>query len=146
MSMTEEKFLQAYGELLLNVWADEELKARLNAEPASVLKEHGLDPGSATVTVAAPDVANDTVPDKARVSTSLQHFSDGVAAGNVVFILPDAPTEDLASSGELSEAELDAVAGGGMCCCCCCPCCCCGGDETKVDGDQTNVDVGIKLS
>jgi hypothetical protein len=40
--------------------------------------------------------------------------------------LPNKPVT--LAEGELSDSELESVAGGGntiYCCCSCCPCCCC---------------------
>jgi hypothetical protein len=49
----------------------------------------------------------------------------GKQMGSIDFFIPEAPPED-ASSMELSDEELMAVAGGvRISCCSCTPCCCC---------------------
>mgnify|MGYP003578801354 CR=1 FL=1 len=49
-----DKFLQIYGTLLVRTWDDKALKQRFLASPSEVLKEFGLDPGSAKVNVIEP--------------------------------------------------------------------------------------------
>jgi hypothetical protein len=77
-------FETKWGELVSKAWSDAALKKRLLADPAAVLKEHGL-----------------IVP--AGITVKVVENTDKV----VHLTLPTAP-----SAAELSEQELQAVAGG----------------------------------
>lgn len=81
--MNAEQMSKLWSQIVAKAWADDKFKQRLLADPAAVLKENGLTvPAGLTV-----KVAEDT--DKVRN-----------------LILPVNP------AAELSEAELDLVAGG----------------------------------
>lgn len=41
--MDREQFRKAYGKIVAKAWADEGFKQRLLADPATVLKENGID-------------------------------------------------------------------------------------------------------
>ena len=117
--LSNQKFLSSYGALLTAVWGDESLKAKFKANPASVLKDYGLDPGSAKVNLVAPgDMGEDTTPE-----SQVKLWNEGVGAGSIIFYFPEEVPEGSANM-EISEEALEAVAGGGACCCCS-PCCCC---------------------
>jgi hypothetical protein len=121
MSVSEEKFLQIYGNLLVQTWGDAELKKRFKANPAEVLKEYGLDPGNATVELKAPwaEATEECTPE-----SQVRMWNEGLAAGKITFIYPENPPEGVSS--ELSEEQLEAVAGGwSVGSCCCTPCCSC---------------------
>ncbi len=73
-----------YGKIVAKAWSDEQFKAGLMADPKTVLKENGVD-------------VSDSVEVKVVENTD-----------NVIhFTLPPKPEE-----GELSDAELENVAGG----------------------------------
>ena len=79
------------GQVVARAWTDEAFKRRLLAEPATVLKEQGLEvPAGLEVRV---------VEDTER----LQHL-----------VLPARPAE-----GEVSEEQLSQAAGGSGCACTC---------------------------
>ncbi len=122
--VSQEKFLQIYGNLLINTWELAELKKRFKESPAAVLKEFGLDPGTAKVTVKHPMEH----PDPAQCTPESQYrlWQEGIKSGKIDFIYPEEPPEG-AMNMELSEEQLMAVAGGGYYCCCCTPCCSCSG-------------------
>jgi hypothetical protein len=117
--ITSQKFLSGYGALLTAAWGDAALKARLKSDPTSVLKEYGLDPQGASVTITAPGAMGaDTTPE-----SQVKLWNDGVSSGSIVFYFPEEVPEG-AENMEISEEALEAVAGGDACCCCS-PCCCC---------------------
>ena len=120
--VAEEKFLQIYGNLLVQTWGDAELKARFMANPAEVLREFGLDAGNATVELISPQ---DEATPECTPESQVAMWNEGLQSGKIQFVYPENPPEGI--SGELSEEQLEAVAGGGweVGSCCCTPCCCC---------------------
>ena len=82
--MNQEQPGNKWGRIVAKAWADESFKKRLFANPTAVLKEHGLevDPGIQVKIVEDTD--------------TLHHL-----------MLPPKPSE-----AELSEEELEMVAGG----------------------------------
>ena len=118
----KEKFLQIYGSLLVDTWADEDLKKRFKTQPNTVLKEYGLDPGTATVDLISPmdPPTADCTPESA-----VTLWNDGLKSGKITFVYPESIPEGQAGM-ELSSAQLEAISGGGTnACCCCSPCCSC---------------------
>ena len=126
-TMTDERFLQCYGSLLIATWGDPGLKTRFKTSPGAVLKEFGLDPEGATINLKNPQ---DPGPDCTKES-QIKMWHDGLQAGKIDFVYPEEPPEGIAGE-ELSEAELESVAGGVFACCCCTPCCCCSGRDASV--------------
>jgi hypothetical protein len=119
--VSEERFLQIYGNLLVQTWGDAQLKARFKANPAEVLKEYGLDCGEAEVVLMTPwaEATEECTPE-----SQVRMWNEGLAAGKINFVYPENPPEGV--SGELSEEQLEAVAGGwSVGSCSCTPCCCC---------------------
>jgi hypothetical protein len=112
------KFLTIYGNLLVQCWGNPALKKRFHDDPASVLKEHGLDPEGARVTIKKPDYSAAKAPPDAMVRL----WNEGKKKGNIELYFPDQPPDE-ASGLELSETELMTVAGGWATKCCCCSCC-----------------------
>jgi hypothetical protein len=84
MAGEQHDFETKWGELVSKAWGDAALKKRLLADPAAVLKEHGL-----------------IVP--AGITVKVVENTDKV----IHLTLPQPP-----SAAELSEQELQAVAGG----------------------------------
>ena len=91
--MDREEFQKAYGKVVAKAWADPDFKAKLLADPKTVLKENGLE--------FPEDV-------ELRVVENTDKL--------VHLILPPEPT------GQLSEEELEKVAGGGVIWFCACAC------------------------
>ena len=81
--MDREEFQKAYGKVVAKAWSDEDFKAKLLADPMTVLKENGL---------AIPEDV------EFRVVENTEEI--------VHLILPPEP------AGQLSEEELEVVAGG----------------------------------
>ena len=93
----------------------------LQADPAKVLKEFGLDPEGAQVTIEAPGTPGPT----ATADSAVKLWNDGKKAGKIRFIYPEEPPQDL-KTAVLSDLDLEAVAGGwSVGSCCCTPCCSC---------------------
>jgi|WetSurMetagenome_2_1015567.scaffolds.fasta_scaffold298261_2 hypothetical protein len=80
--MMNQTFEKAWSQIVAKAWSDELFKKRLLADPAAVLKEHGIE--------LPTEVAVKVVEDSAKV---------------VHLILPNPPVE-------LSEEEMNQVAGG----------------------------------
>jgi len=119
--METEKFLRSYGEVLVRTWGDEELKSRFKADPAIVLKEFGLDPGTAKVILKAP--SKDPDPEICTPESQVKLWNQGLKDGEIQFYYPEEMPEG-AEGQELGFAELEAVSGGAGCCCSpCCSCC-----------------------
>ena len=78
-----QEYAQRWGQLVARAWGDEAFKAHLLADPAAVLAEHGLP--------VPPGVEVRAVENTDRV---------------LYLTLPPAPSD------ELSDEQLDAVAGG----------------------------------
>ena len=123
-TMTEEKFLQCYGNLLVQAWGMPALMERLKNDTVDVLKEFALDPGTAKVNVLAPGDPNNLNILEPSAASQAELWNHGVTSGEIDLYIPESPPED-AGSTELSDEELMAVAGGwSISCCSCCPCCC----------------------
>ena len=119
--VSNEKFLHAYGNLLVMSWGNPALKKRLKAEPARVLKEFGLDPEGAEVTIEAPGAPSP----QATADSAVKLWNEGKKAGKIRFFYPEEPPQDL-KTAVLSDQDLEAIAGGwSVSSCCCTPCCSC---------------------
>lgn len=120
MALSNDVFLAAYGDFLVKSWSDADLQARFKGDPKGVLAEFGLDAGDASVEVMAP--ADQGHPD-ASPESAVQLWNDGLESGNIHFYYPESPPRG--ETMELSDADLEAVAGGGDVNCSCTPCSCC---------------------
>ncbi len=118
--VSKDKFLQAYGNLLAQTWGNPDLLARFKAAPAKVLTEYGLDPEGAVIEIVSPAKGS-----TAEGSPDLQvgMWNDGKKSGTIKLYFPEEAPQGL-TTAELSDQELEAVAGGGSACCCS-PCSCC---------------------
>jgi hypothetical protein len=123
MAVSEEKFLQIYGNVLTKTWGDPEFKERFTNETGDVLKEFGLDPGTSVIRLVQP---GSTTSDESlcTAQSQVKLWNDGLESGSIDFYYPSEMPEG-AERMELSAEQLEAVAGGGDCCCCCTPCCSC---------------------
>jgi hypothetical protein len=110
-------FISAYTRVLTQAWSSDEFAHRLVRDPRAVLHENGLvTPVGAQVEIVR---SRDADPD---LEAQITLWDNGAASGRYVLYVPDMPQIE---TRELSEEDLDAVAGGGDTCCCCCPCCSC---------------------
>jgi|SRR5215475_8757506 len=122
--ITEDQFLQRYGNLMLQIWGVPALLERFKKEPGSVLKEYGLDPEKATVTLLTPGNPNALGIMDASEHGAFTLWIQGKAAGNIPVYFLEQPPEGVGGE-ELSDSELMSVAGGlSISCCSCTPCCC----------------------
>ena len=122
--VSTEKFLQCYGNLLVQAWGMPALMERLKADPKAVLKEFGLDAGDSKVNYLVPGQPNNLSITEPSAESQAELWNHGLTAGEIDLYIPDSPPED-AGSTELSDEELMEVAGGwSISCCCCSPCCC----------------------
>jgi hypothetical protein len=126
MPVTQERFLQVYGNVLMRTWEDVALKRRFLENPAEVLREFGLDAGSASIKVIEPWQAAD--PAQCTPESAVMLWNKGLESGEITFVYPSQLPEG-AAGVQLSVAQMEAISGG--CGCCCTPCCCCG--DTPID-------------
>lgn len=124
--LTKEQFLQRYGNFMVHIWGMKALLDRFKREPGVVLKEYGLDPGNAKVTILTPGTPNNLGIKEATMDSQFQLWTQGKQKGNIPFYYIAEPPEGIGGES-ISDEELMAVAGGGSvsCCCCCSPCCSC---------------------
>jgi hypothetical protein len=110
------QFVGNYTKLLTHAWSDEGFAGRLRSDPKQVLDEVGLTvPASATVEIL------DTQ-GEGSLDEQVALWEQGIASGDIKLYVPKVPQVETA---ELSESELEGVAGGDTYCCCCSPCCTC---------------------
>jgi len=123
--ITQDQFLQRYGNLMVQIWGMPALLERFKKEPGTVLTEHGLDPERANVKLLSPGTPNDLGIADATMESAFKLWTEGKKRGTIPFYYVEQPPEGL--GGEpLSDSELMAVAGGWtVSSCCCSPCCCC---------------------
>jgi len=118
MDATERsQFVGGYTKLLTNAWSDEAFKKRLESDPVRALEEVGLTVPAGTTVDIEDSKGEGNLDDQVKL------WEQGISSGKVTLYVPDAPQID---TSELSESELEGVAGGAdTYCCCCSPCCTC---------------------
>lgn len=115
--MDRQEFVKSYTTILTSAWSDEAFARRLNEDPKAVLTENGFDvPSDATVEIVSSTAGEGDLEDQIRI------WQEGLESGSLKLYVPEMPQVE---AGELSESELEAVAGGTTYCCCCSPCCTC---------------------
>ncbi|MGW4898740.1 hypothetical protein ACWEQL_41935 [Kitasatospora sp. NPDC004240] len=122
-----QNFVNNYSGLLTAVWSDESFAELLAASPVEVLADAGLELVEGARVELVRD--GDGEPD---LEAQIQAWERGAQTGVYTLYVPSCPVIE---TQELTEAELEAVAGGTndnnggtTVYCCCTPCCtCCGG-------------------
>ncbi len=110
-------FVNSYSRFVAAVWTDDAAASRLASDPRAAVAEFGLEiPSSARV-----EVVRDAEGDP-NLEAQVEKWEEGRRTGLYTLYVPRQQT---IQAGELSEADLEAVAGGLDLCCCCTPCCCC---------------------
>ena len=119
--MTEDQRRQQWAKLTAKAWEDESFRKNFEGNPKPVLAEYGfVFPENYDIRI----VEQGTPEAQGIGQYTLSQKDNG--AYEVLMRLPNKPVQ--LAEGELSDAELESVAGGvgNICCCCsCCPCCCC---------------------
>ncbi len=111
------KFIHGYSKLLTGAWADEKAMAQLTSNPGAALQTAGLDVPSGVVVNVKTEMGT-----SGNLSDQVRLWESGLKSGSIGLYVPAAPQ---LSDSDLSDEQLESVAGGGDCCCCCCPCCSC---------------------
>ncbi|MEU4895827.1 hypothetical protein AB0B12_22045 [Streptomyces sp. NPDC044780] len=111
-------FVSSYTKVLTAAWSNDEYVTRLETDPRAALAEQGLElPANASVRIVR-NIGGD--PD---LEAQVALWEAGKTSGVYELRVPSSPQIE---DRELSEADLEAVAGGdNTYCCCCSPCCCC---------------------
>jgi hypothetical protein len=113
--ISEEQYREAWAKITATAWEDSQFKQRLLSNPKPVLAEFGI-PFPADYNVRVVEESQDP-------GTKFQ-ITETSGGQEVVMRLRNKPAA--VAEGELSDSQLEAVAGGsGDCCCSCCPTCCC---------------------
>ncbi|MYW05538.1 hypothetical protein [Streptomyces sp. SID3343] len=117
-------FVRSYTKVLTAAWSNDEYAARLETDPRAALAENGLElPAGATVRIVR------NLGGEPDLEAQVELWEAGTESGDFELRVPNSPQIELR---ELSEADLESVAGGTQevrddttYCCCCSPCCCC---------------------
>lgn len=110
-------FIDAYTRVLSQAWSSEEFSERLVREPGVVLRENGFEvPVDAEIEIVR---SRDADPD---LEAQITLWRNGFDSGRFVLYVPDMPQIGMR---ELSDEDLESVAGGADTCSCCCPCSSC---------------------
>jgi hypothetical protein len=108
------KFIAAYSKVLTAAWADNGYMQRLQQDAGGALRQAGLEvPTGVSINVKSVS-GGGTLEDQIRL------YDEGLKAGKIDLYVPAQPSM---KDGELSDAQLESIAGGGDCCCSCCPSC-----------------------
>ena len=111
------KFIAAYSKVLTTAWADDKYMAKLKADPAATLSAAGLAvPAGVKINLKTSGGGDGTLEDQLKL------WEEGVAKKSVDLYVPAQPAM---ADGELSDTQLESIAGGSDCCCSCTPCCTC---------------------
>ncbi len=122
--VSEQKFLHIYGNLLIQCWGNPAVKEEFKEDPAKVLRAFGLDAGTAQIVVRVPGSMNND-PSTWTPESQARLWNEGLKTGSIDFFFPEEPPENVVNA-DMTDEELEAIAGGwSISCCSCTPCCCC---------------------
>lgn len=121
---SQSEFIQNYSKVVARTWVDDSFLNELLDNPKATLDENGL------TTPEGADVQIVTVPAGETGSGSIEgqysRWEAGEESGTYELHISLKPDDFDPENVNLSESQLDAVAGGLLDgCCCCTPCCCC---------------------
>jgi len=109
-------FVRGYTKILTNAWSDESFMNRLKSNPKEVASEYGLETNGGNVEIVSTTAGEGNLDEQVAI------WEKGAETGTYTLYVPEVPQIE---TQELSEAELEGVAGGDDYCCCCSPCCTC---------------------
>jgi hypothetical protein len=110
------QFISAYSKVLTQAWADDKYMQKVRTDAAGALRDAGLKlPANVKVNVKTQG-GTGTLEDQVKL------FEDGSKKGSFDLYIPAQPSM---KDGELSDQQLESIAGGSDCCCCCTPSCTC---------------------
>jgi hypothetical protein len=95
---------QAWSKIIAKAWSDDAFKDQLMTDPKPLLDQYGLD---------QLDAYNVKVVEDANSEPGDWHIEGKGTTATYIVSIPPKPT------GELSDSELEGVAGAGCSCCCC---------------------------
>jgi|SRR5690625_192197 len=117
-----EEFVSSYTTLVTRAWSDEDFARQLEERPREAAAEAGLTtPQGSEVVVLREFPEEPGADERAKLDNQFALWNIGHQTGRFELHVPSTPALD---TSELSEDELENVAGG-VVACCCCPCCCC---------------------
>ncbi len=96
---------QAWSKIIAKSWADDSFKTQLLDDPKPVLDEYGIND---------LDEYHVQVIEDPNAQPGDWHIQGRGPTATYVVAIPPKP------NGELSDSELEGVAGAGCACCCCC--------------------------
>lgn len=121
MAQTTSDFTKAYSVFLARVWTDPSYESRVSSDPATALKDAGVDlKAGAKVSVTRPT-------GHPSLDEQIKLWEQGNQTGTYNFVVPDRPPQSLSStSPQKILAAADSVSQDDTSyCCCCCPSCSC---------------------
>ena len=95
---------QAWSKIIAKAWSDDDFKARLLSDPKPVLDEYGI---------RDLDDFHVQVHEDPNAQPGDWHIQGRGPNATYIVAIPPKP------SGELSDSDLESVAGAGCSCCCC---------------------------
>ena len=95
---------QVWPKIIARAWADDDFKARLLADAGPIVEEYGI---------GGLDHYHVKVIEDPNASAGDWHIQGRGKSATYIVSIPPRP------SGELSDSDLENVAGAGCCCCCC---------------------------
>ena len=117
-TILENQFVHSYSKLLIQAWTDRTFMARLEAQPAQVLREFGIATSPSATILIVRELAD---PSSASLKNQVEDWERAEQTGTLTLFVPQQPQlfQETSSGSEGFEVQ------DGDACCCCCPCCTC---------------------